>query len=86
MFLFDALGASKRAITFIAMRENDKEGYTTETCKETGKNGKRRNIGTGEVSKAAEGTVRMTACGMVIKTANDEMNKKAGINRSKEEI
>jgi hypothetical protein len=34
------------------------------------------------VSKAAEGTVSMTAGGMVIKTAKDEMNKKAGINRT----
>jgi hypothetical protein len=30
--------------------------------------------------------VSMTAGGMVIKTAKDEMNKKAGINRTKEEI
>ena len=38
------------------------------------------------MSKAAEATVSTTAGGMVIKTAKDEMNKKAGINRTKEEI
>ena len=34
------------------------------------------------MSKAAEGTVSMTAGGMVTKTAKDKMNKKAGINRT----
>jgi len=47
-------------------------------CKGTGRNGRGKNIGTGEVS--------MTAGSVVLKTAKDEMNKKAGINRTKEEI
>jgi hypothetical protein len=46
--------------------------------KGAGRNGRRKNIGTGEVIKTAN--VR------VIKTAKDEMNKKAGINRTKEKI
>jgi len=43
----------------------------------TGRNGRRKNIGTDQMSKAAESKASMTA--------KDEMNKKAGINRIKEE-
>jgi len=38
------------------------------------------------VGKAAEGMVSMTAGGTVAKTAEGAVNKKAGINRTKEEI
>jgi hypothetical protein len=38
------------------------------------------------MSKTAEGTIIKTAGVRVIKTTKDEMNKKAGINRAKEEI
>jgi hypothetical protein len=58
--------------------EATKRKKAEEALKVSERNGRRKNIGTGEVSKAAEG--------MVIKTAKDEMNKKAGINRTKEEI
>jgi hypothetical protein len=47
-------------------------------CKKTGRNGRRKNIGTGIVIKTAVGKARMTAvgmasrvAGMVIKTAKE---------------
>jgi len=58
--------------------EATKRKKAEEALKVSERNGRRKNIGTGEVSKAAGD--------MVIKTAKDEMNRKAGINRTKEEI
>ena len=58
--------------------EATKRKKAEEALKVSERNGRRKNIGTGEVSKAAGE--------MVIKTAKDEMNRKAGINRTKEEI
>jgi hypothetical protein len=43
----------------------DTNGYPTETCKVTGRNGRRKNIGTGVVSKTAEGTVTRTVEAMM---------------------
>ena len=63
--------------------EATKRKKAEEALKVSERNGRRKNIGTGQVSKAAVST---TAGGMVIKTAKDEMNKKAGINRTKEGI
>jgi len=47
--------------------------------------GEGKILGLAQMSKAAEGKASMTAGGTVIKTTKDEMNKKAGINRTKEE-
>ena len=58
--------------------EATKRKKAEEALKVSERNGRRKNIGAGEVSKAAEGKV--------IKTAKDEMDKNAGINRTKEEI
>jgi hypothetical protein len=73
-------------MTIVIVCHLNTNGYITKTCKGTGRNGRRKNIGTGEVSKAAEGKATMTAGGVVITTAKDEMNKKVGINRTKEEL
>ena len=72
--------------TIVIVYRLDTNGYLTETCKRTGRNGRRRNIGRSKVSKTVEGTVSKTAGIVVRKTAEDEMNKKTGINRTKEEI
>jgi hypothetical protein len=66
--------------------EATKRKKAEEALKVSERNGRRKNIGTGEVSKAAEGKATMTAGGVVITTAKDEMNKKVGINRTKEEL
>jgi hypothetical protein len=57
-----------------------------ETCKETGRNGKRKNIGTREVSKATKDVANlsmknkanMSAEDAVSRAAKAEMNKEAG--------
>ena len=73
-------------MTIVIVYRLDMNGYPTGTCKRTGRNGRRKDIGTKEASKAAEGTERKTAGGMVIRTAEDETNKKTGINLTTEEI
>jgi hypothetical protein len=65
-------------MTIVIVYRLDTNGYPTETYKGTGRNGRGKNIGTGEVRKAVVDTV--------IRTAEDEINKKAGINLTKEEI
>jgi hypothetical protein len=53
-------------------------GYPTDMCRRTGRNGKKRNIGTGRVNRVADS--------MIIKTGVSEMNKEAEINLTIREI
>ena len=69
-------------MTIVIVYRLDTNGYTTETCKETGRNGRRKNIGTDTVIMIAEGMgiviaedeENKTAGGMVIKTVGDTKN------------
>jgi len=56
-------------MTIVIIFRVDTNGYPKEMCKETGRNGRRRNIGTGEVRKAAVGTGIKAVEAMVIRTA-----------------
>jgi hypothetical protein len=56
----------------------DTNGYLTETCKRTGANGRKKNIGTGEVvRKPAKDRVRKPAKDRVRKPAKDTVRKPA---------
>ena len=70
-------------MTIVIVYRLDTNGYPTVRWKGTGSNGRRKNIGTGTVSMTTEDTVNRATGAMVIRTAKAEMNKKAGIKRTK---
>jgi hypothetical protein len=70
-------------MTIVIVYRLDTNVYPTETYKGTGRNGREKNIGTGEVRKAAVDTVIKAAWGMEIGTVEDEINIKVGINLTK---
>jgi hypothetical protein len=57
-------------MTIVIVCHLNTNGYITKTCKGTGRNGRRKNIGTGEVSM----------------TVGDTVNKKAGAKGIKDKI
>ena len=60
-------------MTIVIVYRLDTNGYTKETCKGTGRNGRRKNIG--------PGTAIMIAEGMVIKAAESVVDTKNGVRR-----
>ena len=55
-----------------------------ETCKETGRNGKRKNIGTGEVSKATKDMANLSTKNKANMSAEDVMSRAAKAEMNKE--
>jgi hypothetical protein len=53
-------------------------GFTTETWKKTGSDGRRKNIGTGEVTKTMAGTMSGTGADTVIKAAKTDDHDREG--------
>ena len=61
-------------MTIVIACHPDTNGYTKETCKGTGRNGKRKDIGTREVIVTAAGTVIKAEGAMVTMTVVDTNN------------